>query len=304
MAEGNGRDASSAAAGAARTQNPRRGIVLMLCGIALFATGEAVVKYLTAGYDVMQVVWARYTFHGLLFLLIFSATGLRRQIVTQRPWLQLGRSVLLLAATMLFFTAVSYLPLADAVSINFVSPLLVTALSIPLLGERVDARRWLAILVGFAGVLIIIRPGLGVMHWAAVLPLGTAVCYALYQILTRIAQRTEDARASLFWTSAVGVLVTSAWAPFAWTPPTPVGWSLMVGIGLLFGFGHYLLIKAFEIARASTLSPFGYTQLIWVTILGYLVFGNFPDRFTVFGGAVVIASGLYIWRRETRAPPG
>ncbi len=232
--------------------------------------------------------------------MIFSRIGLKRQIATTRPWLQLGRSILLLTATAFFFTAVRHLSLAEAISINFVSPLLVTAFSIPLLGEHVGIRRWLSIVIGFVGVLIIVRPGFGVMHWAAILPLGTAVCYALYQTLTRIAARTEDTQTSLFWTSAVGVIVTSAVVPFAWTAPTPFAWTLMIGTGLFFGCGHFLLIKGFEVAPASMLAPFIYTQLIWVTIIGYLAFGNFPDRFTLLGGLIVIASGLYVWHRETR----
>ena len=272
----------------------------MVAGLAMFSIGEGAVKYLTTQHEIIQIVWARYTFHALLFLVIFSRIGIKRQIVTTRPWLQLGRSVLLLTATICFFTAVRHLTLAEAISINFVSPLLVTAFSIPLLGEHVGVRRWLAIMVGFVGVLIIVRPGLGVMHWAAILPLGTAVCYALYQILTRIAARTEDTQTSLFWTSAVGVIVTSAVVPFMWTAPSPFAWALMIGTGLFFGFGHLLLIKGFEVAPASMLAPFIYTQLIWVTIIGYLVFGNFPDRFTLLGGSVVIASGLYVWHRETR----
>ncbi len=283
-----------------RPHDPRRGNVLMIAGLAMFSIGEGAVKYLTTEYEIVQIVWARYTFHALLFLVIFSGTGIRRQIATTRPWLQLGRSILLLTATAFFFTAVRHLTLAEAISINFVSPLLVTAFSIPLLGEHVGIRRWLAIMVGFMGVLIIVRPGFGVMHWAAVLPLGTAVCYALYQIMTRIAARTEDTRTSLFWTSAVGVVVTSAAVPFWWSAPSPLAWTLMVGTGLFFGFGHYLLIKGFEVAPASMLAPFIYTQLIWVTIIGYLAFGNFPDRFTLLGGAIVIASGLYVWHRETR----
>ena len=283
-----------------RPQNARRGILLMIAGLAMFSIGEGAVKYLTTQHEIIQIVWARYTFHALLFLLIFSRIGIKRQIATNRPWLQLGRSILLLTATTFFFTAVRHLTLAEAISINFVSPLLVTAFSIPLLGEQVGVRRWFAIAVGFVGVLIIVRPGLGVMHWAAVLPLGTAVCYALYQILTRIAVRTEDTQTSLFWTSAVGVMVTSALVPFAWTAPSPFAWGLMIGTGLFFGFGHLLLIKGFEVAPASMLAPFIYTQLIWVTIIGYLIFDNFPDRFTLIGGLIVIASGLYVWHRETR----
>lgn len=276
-----------------------KGIVMLLLGVALFGCGEAVVKYLTQSYDVAQVVWGRFTFHALVFLIIFARRGIIGQMRTARPGLQIARSVLLLIATGLFFTALQFLPLAEAVAINFVAPLLVTALAIPVLGERVGMRRWIAILVGFAGVLVIIRPGMGVMHWAAALPLGTAVCYASYQLLTRIAARTDDARTSLFWTAAVGVAATSLAAPFFWTAPDAAGWALMVATGFLFGLGHYLLIRALEVAPASVLSPFLYTQLIWVTIAGYLVFGNFPDMFTIGGGAVVIASGIYVWHRET-----
>ena len=198
-----------------RPQHTRRGITLMVVGVAMFSIGDAAVKFLTTEYEIVQIVWARYTFHALLFLAIFSRIGLKRQITTVRPWLQFGRSILLLLATIFFFTAVRYLSLAEATSITFVSPLLVTAFSIPLLGERVRFRRWIAIMVGFVGVLIIVRPGLGVMHWAAILPLGPAVCYAFYQILTRIAARTEDTRTSLFWTSAVGAILTSAVVPYA-----------------------------------------------------------------------------------------
>ena len=282
-------------------QNTRLGILFMLTGLALFGVGEAIVKHLAASYDVLQVVWARYTFHALLFLIIFSRTGIANQIRTKRPVLQVGRSILLLLATGFFFTALRYLPLADTVAINFVAPLLVTAFAIPLLGEHVGVKRWIAILVGFAGVLIIIRPGSATVHWAAVLPLGTAVCYAFYQIMTRIASRTDDARTNLFWTSAFGVIVMSSIVPFVWTAPTALDWFYMVCTGLLFGFGHYLLIKGLEIAPASVLSPFIYTQIIWATILGYVVFAQFPDAFTFVGAAIVIASGLYVWSRETRA---
>lgn len=283
-------------------QNVSLGIAFMVSGIAMFAVGEAFVKHLAREFDVLQVVWARYLFHALLFLVIFSRTGVWRQIATGRPALQLGRSILLLIATFLFFTALSYLPLADAVAINFVAPLLVTAFSIPILGEHVGIRRWAAILIGFGGVLLIIRPGTGAMHWAALLPLGTAFCYALYQIMTRIASRTDDARTNLFWTSAIGALATSAAAPFVWQPPDAIEWLMMAATGLLFGFGHYLRIRGLEIAPASVLSPFGYTQIIWATILGYVVFGQFPDAYRFVGAAIVIASGLFVWWREIRPP--
>jgi drug/metabolite transporter (DMT)-like permease len=284
----------------ARVQNPSLGIALLCAGVAFFGMGEACVKTLAKDYEILQVVWARYVFHALVFLLIFSRTGIVSQMKTTRPFLHLARSVALMLGTITFFTALIYLSLPEAVAINFASPLLVTALSIPFLGEKVGVRRWCAIFVGFAGVLVIIRPGLGVMHWAAILPLGTAVCYAAYQIMTRIAGRTEDTRTSLFWTSAVGVIVMSCIVPFVWKTPNAFAWALMVATGALFGFGHYLLIRAFEVADVSTLSPFLYTQIVWVTIISIIVFGQYPDGVSMIGAAIVIASGLYIWHRESR----
>jgi drug/metabolite transporter (DMT)-like permease len=285
---------------AARVQNPRLGIALMCAGLAFFGFGEACVKTLAKDYEILQVVWARYTFHALVFLLIFSRSGIVSQMRTSRPFLHLARSVVLMLGTITFFTALIYLSLPEAVAINFAAPLLVTALSIPFLGEKVGRRRWAAIFVGFLGVLVIIRPGLGVMHWAAFLPLLTAICYACYQIMTRIAGRTEDTRTSLFWTSAVGVTVMSCIVPFFWKTPDAQAWIIMVATGALFGFGHYLLIRAFEITPVSTLSPFHYTQIIWVTIISIIVFDQTPDEFSILGTTIVIASGLYIWRRETR----
>lgn len=292
-------DASAPARGVT-ARDVRTGIVLMLCGTALFGCGESVVKLLTRHYDTVQIVWGRYVFHAVVFLAIFARTGIVAQMRTARPWLQFSRSAILLLGTLLFFGALRYLPLADAVAINFFAPLLVTAFSIPILGERVGVRRWIAILVGFAGVMVIIRPGLGVMHWAAILPLGTAVCYALYQVLTRIAGRTDHARTSLFWSAAVGTVVMSIIVPFDWTAPDALGWVMMAATGCVFGFGHYLLIKGLERAPASVLAPFIYSQLIWAVTLGFLVFGDFPDGFSILGALIVTGSGLYVWHRETR----
>ncbi|MEE2720958.1 MAG: DMT family transporter, partial [Pseudomonadota bacterium] len=265
-----------------------------------FGFGEACVKTLAAEYDILQVVWARYVFHALVFLAIFSRSGIISQMKTSRPFLHIARSITLMIGTVSFFTALIYLSLPEAVAINFVAPLLVTALSIPFLGEKVGPRRWAAIFVGFLGVLVIIRPGLGVMHWAAFLPLITAISYAGYQIMTRIAGRTEDTKTSLFWTSTVGVIVMSCIVPFVWKAPDATAWVIMVATGAVFGFGHYLLIRAFEVAAVSTLSPFLYTQIIWVTIISIVVFDQFPDQFSILGAAIVIGSGLYIWHRETR----
>ena len=271
----------------------------MLIALALFTIGEAIVKTLAPDFDITQIVWSRYVFHALVTFAVFSRVNVFRLARTTRPGLHITRSALALGATTLFFASLRYLPLADAVAINFIAPLLVTVLSIPMLKERVGIRRWMAIFVGFAGVLIIIRPGMGVMHWAVILPLGTAVCYAFYQILTRIAARSDDTQTSLFWMSAFGVIVSSVAVPFFWTTPSLIEWAMMMVLGTVYGLGHYLLIRGLEIAPASKLSPFLYTQIIWATLLGSLFFDDFPDVPTLIGVAIVICSGLYIWRRES-----
>ncbi|MEC7944226.1 MAG: DMT family transporter [Pseudomonadota bacterium] len=288
---------------APKVQNARLGILLLCAGVASFGVGEACVKILAADYHILQVVWARYVFHALVFLIIFSRSGILNQMRTSRPILHIARSITLLLGTITFFTALIYLSLPDAVAINFAAPLLVTALSIPFLGEKVGPRRWVAIFIGFLGVLIIIRPGLGIMHWAALLPLATAVFYALYQILTRVAGRTEDTKTSLFWTSTVGVITMSCIVPLVWKVPNAQAWAIMIATGALFGFGHYLLIRAFEVATVSTLSPFLYTQIVWVTILSIIIFNQVPDEFSILGTVIVISSGLYIWHRETQERP-
>ena len=282
-----------------RTQNVRLGILLTMSSLVLFTIGEVLVKFLIREHDVTQVVWARYTFHALVTAVFLFRTGIGGHARTERLGLHLGRSALMLLATTAFFLALRYLPLADAVAINFVAPILVTAFAIPILKEHVGRRRWIAIIVGFCGVLIIIRPGLGVMHWATALPLCTAAGYALYQVLTRFAARTENTNTSLFWTSVFGVVVSSCAVPFFWTQPSPTAWIMMIALGGVYGFGHYLLIRGLEIAPTSMLSPFFYTQIIWATLFGFIFFGHFPDAPTLVGLAVVMASGLYIWRRET-----
>lgn len=282
-----------------RPQNIRLGIGLLLIAVALFTIGEAIVKSLAQDYEITQIVWARYIFHALVTYALFSRVNVFRLARTTRPGLHIARSALMLAATTLFFSSLRYLALADAIAISFVGPLLVTALSIPMLKEQVGIRRWLAIFVGFGGVLVIIRPGMGVMHWAAILPLCTAVCYAFYQILTRMAARSDDTQTSLFWMSAFGVVVSSIAVPFFWATPGAIEWVMMAALGTVYGLGHYLLIRGLEIAPASKLSPFLYTQIVWATLLGLIFFDQFPDGPTLTGGAIVIGSGLYIWWRES-----
>jgi len=281
-----------------QTDRVPTGILLMVCAVFLFAANDTVVKYLSQHYPVLQIVWARYAFHMLFMLPVLVQLGPRRLLSTGRPGLQVLRAFLLLASTLLFFTALRFIPLAQASSIGFVGPLLVTAMSALLLKERVGPRRWTAVVVGFIGVLVIIRPGFGMAHWAASLPLFMALCFAVYQIVTRILTRTEDASTTLFWTGGIAALAMSAIVPFAWTQPDAAGWALLACVGLLGALSHWLMIKAYERAPASILAPYNYTNLFWTIPIGYVVFGDVPDAWMLSGAAIVIACGLYVWWRE------
>lgn len=277
----------------------RTGILFVLASGFTFAMLDTAAKYLSGELHVMQVVWGRYVFSLALLPWVVGRLNPVSIARTGNLKLQIVRSLLLLAATIFFFTAIRFMPLADATAIAFVSPLLLTVLSIPLLGERVGLRRWAAVAVGLAGTLIIIRPGLGVASWATLLPLATAITYSLYQIGTRKLTQI-DATATIFlYTGVVGALVMSAVVPFFWSTPSLSAWLLMATTGLLGGLGHYLIIQAFVRAPASALAPFSFFSIIWTTCSGYLVFGDLPDAATISGVAIIIASGIFVFYRET-----
>ena len=290
---------SAPAAPGALAGDAGRGILWMLLTMLIFASINALAKQLTLTYPVPQVVWARYAFHMLLLLVLLRGR-LPRMLASRRLGLQLTRSLLMMITTGLFFTGVRFIPLADAAAIMFVAPILVTVLSVPLLGEPVGRRRWAAVLVGFAGALIIIRPGAGVMHTAALLPFFAACLHALYQIFTRKVSADDPPLTSLVYTALIGGLVSSAVAPFFWIPPDAMGWTLMILLGLLGGGGHFALIKSFQAAPAATVTPYGYTILLWATIYGFVLFADLPDIWTVVGALVIVLSGLYIFHREQR----
>ena len=276
------------------------GIGLMILAIGLFTVMDAIGKALTASYPVPQVVWARYFFQFALMLLLIPRVGARGLVRTSRPGIHVARGLLLAVSTLCLIKAISIVPLADAYTITFVAPLLVTVFSIPLLGERVGWRRWSAVLAGFAGVLIVIRPGVGTAHWALLLPLMTAVGFALYQILTRKVSAVpgETTLAMLFYLACVGTAITTAYLPFVWQPVAALDWLPMAAMGALGGLGHLILIRALTVAPASLLAPFVYSQIVWALVLGYLVFGDLPDTWMLMGGAVIVASGLYVFYRE------
>jgi drug/metabolite transporter (DMT)-like permease len=240
----------------------------------------------------------------VLALFMFNPIKRPQVMRTSRPWLQLGRSTLLLVSTGLNFVALRYLQLDQAIAIIFCTPFIVAALGGPILGEWIHWRRWTAIIVGFCGVLLVARPGAGGIHPAALLSVMGAFCYAIYSISTRILARTDSNETTNFYSNLVGAVAVSVAIPFFWTPQNdPLIIVLMCIMGLFSGTGHYLLIIGHRLAPASVLAPFIYTEIVWMIALGYVVFGDVPNRWTLAGVAVVIGSGLYLLYRERMVGP-
>lgn len=271
----------------------------MVCGIGAFATMDALVKWLTSDYPVAQIVALRSWF-GLPFLmLIVHLEGGAKALRTRRPLAHLARYALVLGLSFSFFWALSQMKLVDAVAISFAAPMLITALSVPLLGESVGWRRWAAIGVGFIGVLIMLRPGMGVFQWASLVVLGSVVFYSLLMITTRALKSTENT-ASLIFYPQVGMSLTGVIiAPVVWVPPTLPDLGLFALAGTFGSAGILCLTHAFRLAPPAVVSPFEYTALIWATILGFLLWAELPDAATLIGATIVSASGLYILYRET-----
>jgi len=276
-----------------------RGILLMVAAVGFFVTMDTIAKYLSRSYPVPLIVWARYVSNLAILLAFLAARGELRLLRSARPGLQFARGLLLALATLLFFTSLSVLPLADANAIGFVMPLFVAALAVPMLGERLEMARLLAILAGLVGALIIVRPGSELFTPYALLPLGMAVCNALYQILTRKVAGLEPPLTSLVWGAIVGAVLLSALAPFVWVTPQAVSHGVLIlVIGVLASIGHFLLIRSYEYANATLLAPFTYTALVWAMLNGWLVFGDFPDGWSLVGMGIIVLSGLYLANRQ------
>lgn len=274
-------------------------IGLMCAAVICFSLLDTSAKWLGGVMSPLQVVLARYVGSMAMVLLLFNPWSRPGVLRTKRPWLQWGRSLLLLGSTALNFIALQYLQLAETVSIMFATPLLVALVSGPLLGEWAGPRRLAAIGVGFLGVLIVTRPGFGGMHPAAILSVFGCICYAFYSLATRVLSAHDSSETTMIYSGLVGSLAMLPLLPWIWTTPTtPLPWLLMLATGVFGGFGHWLLILAHRLAPATVLAPFIYSQIIWMVLLGWLVFGQWPDRWTFIGGAVVVASGLYLLYRE------
>jgi drug/metabolite transporter (DMT)-like permease len=289
----------------------------MLLTMCLFVSMDAIAKYLTQEFSQFQIVWARFFFH-MLWLAVFLRHDLISAIASGNLKLQLLRSSLLMLTTLLFFSGLRTTELSTATVIMFLSPIFVTLLAIPLLGERVGVRRLLGVLIGFLGATIIMLPrgnaddllidtqvsdaasGAWLPETGHLLLICAAASNALYQIMTRRLRVVDSPTTTLFYSGVVGSVVMTLWVPVVWSTPDLSAWLLLTSVGLLGCVSHFCLIRAFRCAPASLIVPFSYSSLLWATLFGFVLFGSLPDRFTLLGAAMIIGGGLYIFFRERR----
>lgn len=284
-------------------QNKYRGVILLLGATLFFIALDASSKYLIAFFAAPLIVWARFLVH-LIFMLVVIAPGMGRDLViTQRPWLMTFRGLLLVVCSMFVLFAFRTLPLAETVALVFVTPLFVALLAGPLLGEKVQLKSWLAIVAGFCGVLLIVRPGGSMFGIGVLYALAAALCNAFYQVFTRKLAATEPALRQLFYTALVGTVSMSIFLPLFWTGEMPtLNQALIItSLGIYGGIGHFLLILAFREAPASTLSPLFYIQLVWATLLGWMIFDQLPDLPATAGMLIIGASSLSIALNQQRS---
>ncbi|MDJ0821739.1 MAG: DMT family transporter [Paracoccaceae bacterium] len=283
----------------AQQQNTQLGIWLMVATTFVFAMQDGISRHLAAEYNVFMVVMIRYWFFAAFVMTIASrqAGGLRQAAATRQPFLQAFRGALLAAEIMVMVLAFVYLGLVESHAVFACYPLLIAALSGPILGERVGWRRWTAIGVGFVGVIIILQPDRGVFSPYAIIPLIAALMFALYGLLTRYAARQDSAATSFFWTGTVGAVVATAVGVWFWQNMTPTDWIWMAALCVTGATGHYLLIKTYEVAEASAVQPFAYLQLPFASGLGILVFDETVRMNVILGASLIVAAGLFtLWR--------
>ena len=277
---------------------PEKAIIAMLLGAAVLAANDAVLKWLTNGYHVGQIMFCRGIFISLpLAFLIWKEGGLK-SLRSVNPKGHAIRAGLVIVGTFLFVSGLAYLPLADAIAIAFAGPLFITALAQPLIGEHVGWRRWSAVLIGFMGILLIVRPGGGVVQWAVLFPLTASLAGALRDLLTRHLSSQETTVAILFYTTLGVILASLVTIPFIWVSVSLADWGWFALSGLLVGFAHFLMIETFRYGEATLVAPFKYSGVIWAGLLGYLIWGDIPDFITIVGVSILVLSGTYILHRE------
>ena len=275
-----------------------KAIIFSLLGWMFLPVMDGFAKFLSDDLPILQITWARY-FFTVVFTLPIMIFFFKKQLVwSDKPKLQILRGLILLSANICFFYAISIISLAKALTLAFVAPLIVTAFSPVMLGEKVGFRRWTAVVVGFIGSLVVIRPGFVELNFASLAALGTGILYGFYLIITRKLSTSDNPLLTLLMTGIVGAILLSAIIPFYWVKPSLNQWSLMAGIGVFACIGHLFLILSLKYADASKLAPLGYTEIIPNVLIGYYFFSELPDNWTYVGLLIIILSGLYISRRE------
>ncbi len=276
-----------------------KAIILNLSAWIMLPIMDGFAKYLSSTIPVLQITWSRYFFTVIIVLPVILIFFRKNFKWTERPKLQLFRGLLLFSANILFFYSISIISLAKALTLAFIAPLIVTILSPIVLGEKVGFRRWVAVITGFIGSLIVLRPGFVEINIASIAALGTGFLYGIYLIVTRKLHNSDHPLLTLLFTGVIGAIIGSSIMPLVWVQPTITEWYIMFAIGFFASIGHLLLILSLKYADASKLAPFGYFEIITNIIIGYYFFNHFPDIWTFFGLFVIISSGIYIFRRET-----
>ena len=275
-----------------------KAITLNLLAWVMLPIMDGFAKYLSSDLPVLQITWARY-FFTVAFTLPIMFFFFRKNLVwTDKPKLQLIRGLILLTANVCFFYSISIISLAKALTLAFIAPLIVTAFSPIFLGEKVGFRRWSAVIIGFIGSMVVIRPGFVEINLASLAALGTGVMYGFYLIITRKLSSSDNPLLTLLLTGVVGAIIISFVMPFVWIKPTLNQWSMMAAIGIFACVGHLFIILSLKYADASKLAPFSYFEIVTNIIIGYYFFSDFPDKWTFLGLFIIILSGIYISRRE------
>ena len=281
---------------------PLKGIFLFITAIFLISIVDTICKFFTKDLHAIQIVWGYLIGINVTLWIFFFLKGekLSKLVKSKKLVLQIIRPAFLICSISSLFIGLTYLPIAEATAIGFVAPLFITALSVPILKEKVGIHRWSAVVIGFLGVIIIVRPGTEFWHIASIMPLLGAFFFALFQIMTRLLSATENTYTTLFYTGIGGLGWSSLMVPFVWSPMLRIHFFVFFSVGFMGAIAHLCMISAFDRAEASFLAPYNYTKLLWVAVLGYIIFGDIPGLVMWLGAFIIVSAGFYVFSREKK----
>ena len=275
-------------------------VCLYLTAMVLFIGMDTVAKHLLVAHSIVFIAWIRFLLHFVVLAAILPAPR-RERLRTRNLALLAVRSMAWMSITFLFYAGLRHVPLAESIMLVSTAPFMIALLAGPLLGERIRPLTWAAVLLGFTGVIVVLRPGLGVLHWGAIFPLLAAAAFSVAQIVTRRLSAEEDHWTILIYSAGIAALLLTPFGIPAWSAFAPADWLLLAPLGLMAAAGDITILAALRRAPASTLAPYQYSQILWAMVAGALVFGEFPDTVAVAGAAIIVAGGLVLWRSDTRA---